>query len=74
MPHWTIVIYYTSQSHARIRKLPVHDHMIHVGKIDILTGHKEKGNLHFILKIIFHCIFIGKPCIFQKLLQFILKV
>ena len=33
-----------SQSHARIRKLPVHDHMTHVVKIDILTGHKEKGN------------------------------
>ena len=65
---------HTSQSRARIRKLPVHDHMTHVVKIDILTGHKEKGNLHFILKIIFHCIFIGKPCIFSKLLQFILKV
>ena len=46
-----------SQSCARIRKLPVHDHMTHVVKIDILPGHKEKGNLHFILKIIFHCIF-----------------
>ena len=24
---------------ARIRKLPVHDHMTHVIKIDIVTGH-----------------------------------
>ena len=39
-----------SQSRARIRKLPVHDYMTHVVKIDILTGHKEKGSLHFILK------------------------
>ena len=62
-----------SQSHARIRKLPVHDHMTHVVKIDTLTGHKETGNLHFVLKIIFHCIFIGKPCIFSKPLQFILN-
>ena len=56
-----------SQSRARIRKLPVHDHMTHMVKTDILTGHKEKGNLHFILKIIFHCIFIGKPYIFSSL-------
>ena len=65
---------HTSQSRARIRKLPVHDHMTHVVKIDIITGYKEKGNLHFILKIIFHCIYIGKPCIVSNLLQFILKV
>ena len=26
--------------------------MTRVVKIDILTGHKEKGNLHFILKFI----------------------
>ena len=26
--------------------------MTHVVKIDILTGHEEMGNLHFILKII----------------------
>ena len=44
---------HTSKSRARIRKLPVHDHMTHVVKIDIITGHEEKGNLHFILKIIF---------------------
>ena len=43
---------HTSQSRARIRKLPVHDHMTHVVKIDILTGHEEMGNLHFIQKII----------------------
>ena len=49
-------------------------YMTHVVKIDILTGYKEKGNLHFILKIIFHCIFFGKPCIFSKLLQYILIV
>ena len=49
-------------------------YMTHVVTIDILTGYKEKGNLHFILKIIFHCIFIGKPCIFSKLLQYILSV
>ena len=30
-------------------KLPVHVHMTHVVKIDIITGHEEKGNLHFIL-------------------------
>ena len=48
--------------------------MTQVVKIVILTGHMEKGNLHFILKIIFYCIFIGKPCIFSKLLQSILKV
>ena len=57
---------HTSQSRARIRKLPVHDHMTHVVKIDTLIGHEETGNLHFTLKIIFHCIFIGKPCIFLK--------
>ena len=63
-----------SQLHARIRKLPVHDHKTHMVKIDILIGHEGKGNLHFILKIIFHCIFIEKPCSFSKLVQFILKV
>ena len=48
--------------------------MTHVVKIDIITGYEEKGNLHFILRIIFHCIFIEKACIFLKLVQFILKV
>ena len=32
--------------------------MPHVVKIDMLTGHEEIDNLHFILKIIFRCIFI----------------
>ena len=41
-------------------------YMTHVVKIDILTGYKEKGNLHFILKIIFHCIFIGITMHFLK--------
>ena len=41
--------------------------MTHVDKIDILTGHEEKGYLHFILKIIFHCIFIKKYAFFEIL-------
>ena len=48
------------------KKIPVDDLMTHVVKIDILAGPEEKGNLHFILKIIFHCIFIEKLCIFIK--------
>ena len=48
--------------------------MTHVVKIDILSGHKEIDNLHFILMIIFHCVFIEKHCIFSKLLQLIMKV
>ena len=36
-------------------------------KIDILIGHEEKGDLHFILNSIFHCIFIEKPDVFSKL-------
>ena len=60
LPHWTILFIYTSQSRARISKLPVHDHMAYVVKIDILSGHEEMGNLHIILKIIFNCIFIEK--------------
>ena len=31
------------------------------------------GNLHFDLKIIFHSIFIEKPCIFSKLVQLIIR-
>ena len=62
-------IIHTSQSRARIRKLSIRDNMTHVVKIDILTGHEETGNLHFILRIIFHCILIEKPCIFSKLVQ-----
>ena len=48
--------------------------MTHVVKIDILSGHKGIDDLHYILKIIFHCIFIEKHCIFSKLLQLIMKV
>ena len=52
LAHWA------SQSRARIRKLPVQDHMTHVVKIDILSGLEVIGDLHFILKIFFHCLFI----------------
>ena len=48
--------------------------MTHVVKIDIITGHEEKGNLHFILYIIFHCIVFEKTCSFSKLVQLIMKV
>ena len=48
--------------------------MTHVVKIDIFTGHEKKANLHFILKIIFHCKFIEKTFNFPKLVQFISKV
>ena len=37
-----ILTIHTSQSRARIRKLPVHDHMTHLVKIDILTGQRKK--------------------------------
>ena len=40
--------------------------MTHVVKIDIFTGHEKKANLHFILKIIFHCKFIEKNIQFPK--------
>ena len=49
-----------------MRKLSVHDHMIHIVKMDIPTGHEEIGNLHYGLKIIFHCIFIEKHMHFLK--------
>ena len=52
-----------------MRQLTVHDHMTHVIKIDIQTGHKETDSSHFDLKVIFHCIFIGKPCICLKPVQ-----
>ena len=55
-----------SQARARIRKLSVHDLMTHVVKIDILTGQEEIGTLHFIQKIIFHCISIEKSMHFLK--------
>ena len=48
--------------------------MTNMVKIDILTGHEEMGNLHFVLKIIFNCIFIEKQGIFSKLVQLIMKV
>ena len=54
-----------SQSCAQIRNLPVHSHMTHMVKINILTGHDKIVNLPFILKIIFHCKFIEKPCILK---------
>ena len=60
---------FMSQSRAWIRKLAVHDHMTHVVKVDILTGYEEKGDLPFILKTIFHCIFIEKQSIFSILVQ-----
>ena len=34
--------------------------MTRMVKIDIPTSHEQIGNLHFDLKIIFHCIFIKK--------------
>ena len=57
---------HTSQSRARIRKLHVYDHMTHVVKINILTGHEETGNLHFILKIIFSLHIYRKTMHFLK--------
>ena len=48
--------------------------MIHVVKIDILTGHEEMGNLHLILKIIFHSIFIEKTCVFSNFVHLSMKV
>ena len=54
------------KSREQMRELTLHDHMTHVVEIDILTGHEEIGSLHFNLKIILHCIFIEKPCIFSK--------
>ena len=34
-----------------------------------LSGHVEKGNLHFILNIMFHCMFIEKKMHFSKNLR-----
>ena len=48
--------------------------MTHMVKMDIIPGHDKKGNLHFILSIIFHCIFLEKPCNFSKHVQYIMKV
>ena len=43
------------------------DHMIHAVKIDNLTGHAEKDNFHFILKIIFHCKLLENHALSQNL-------
>ena len=56
------------------KRITLYYHVEHVVNIDILSGNEEKGNLYFILKIIFHCIFIEKPCIFSKFVQLIMKV
>ena len=48
--------------------------MTHVVKIYSLTGYEKKGNLHFILKIIFDRKFIENPCIFSKRVQLIMNV
>ena len=41
--------------------------MTRVFKIDILTGHEDKSILHFILKFIFHCIFVENHAVSQNL-------
>ena len=41
--------------------------MTHVVKIDILTGHEEKSNLHFILKIIFIAYLLKNHAVAQNL-------
>ena len=61
-----------SQPRARITKLPVHDHLTHVSKSS-LTGPENIGNLHIILKVIFHCIFVEIPCVFSKFVRIIIK-
>ena len=42
------------------KKLPVYVHMTHVVKIDIITGHEEKSNMHFIFWIIFFIAYLSK--------------
>ena len=74
LPHWTKIIYSYVTIMCTMRKLPVNDHMTYVVKIDILTGHVAKGNLHFILKIIFSLHICQKTCIFSKLVHLIMKV
>ena len=64
-------LFKSSQLRARVRKLPVHDHMTNVVKSDIRTGHEEIDNLDCNLKIIFYCKFIENPCIFSKLVHLI---
>ena len=48
--------------------------MAHVVKIDNLSGQGKMGDLHFNLKIIFHCMIIKKACISLKPVQLIMKV
>ena len=74
MPHWTKVIIHTSQSRARIRKLPVHDHMTHVVKIDIITGREEKGGFTFYSEDYSSLHIYRKTMHFLKTCKFILKV
>ena len=42
-------------------------YMTHEIKIDIFTGHEKIGNLHYFLKIIFHCILIKNHAFSQNL-------
>ena len=65
---------HSSQPRARIRKLPVYDHMIYVVKIDILSGDMEIGLFAFYSEHYFYCMFIEKPCIFSKPVQLTMKV
>ena len=47
LPHWTKIIYsYVKITCTNKKKVPVHDHMTHVVKIDTLNGHEDMGNLH----------------------------
>ena len=67
LPHWTKNNLFIRHNHVQeLEKIFIHDHITHVVKIDIFIGHEDIGNLHFILKIFFHCIFIEK-----KLMRFL---
>ena len=44
-----------------------------MAKNDIRTDHEEIGYLLFILRNIFHCIFIEQLCIFSKVVKLIIK-
>ena len=48
--------------------------MIHVVKIDIISGHMEIGLFAFYSEHYFYCMFIEKPCIFSKLVQLTMSV